>query len=209
MEEDILDLQVVGLHGEGFRLQVPDWLTGAELRSRIAQQLQGPAGFRVSVQTGSQLLRPEQSLREQGLSGFECVSYVYEPSHLLDAWKLLDGFPVEDEDKALEGIVCVQGIWNVEQLRRMPKSLKDLTFSHKFDQSLEGIAWPSDLQNLRFGLRFNQTLRQVTWPSSLQHLRFEGKFNQPLQGVSWPRTGISLRTAPLWFFNLQTARSLR
>ena len=59
------------------------------------------------------------------------------------------------------------------------------SFGGEFNQSLEGVAWPSSLESLSFGFAFNQCLEGVAWPSGLQSIAFGGWFGA-LKRVNWP-----------------------
>ena len=83
-----------------------------------------------------------------------CVSYIYSPTNLHEAWKAIQGLPVDDERKAFEGITHLKGIFDLSQLRVAPQSLRCLTFGDFFNQSLEGITLPGILQSLTFGHHF-------------------------------------------------------
>lgn len=66
--------------------------------------------------------------------------------------------------------------------------MQHLTLSGYFNQSIEGVAWPSTLRDLVFGFCFNHPIEGVTWPPSLKLLSFPMDFNQPIGGVSWPHS---------------------
>ena len=185
--EELLRIQVVGVSGEGFQVQVPKSLTGSELRLIIRDRLPLKAGARVVVMKGSQKLSLTKTLAQEGLAQGEpsSLSYAYEMANLQEAWRCFQGHPVEDETMALEGILQLKGLDGLTQLRSLAY-LKSLSFGDGFNESLKGVAWPNSLQCLSCGDGFNQSLEGVAWPSSLQCLSFGFKFNQSLQGTAWP-----------------------
>lgn len=73
-----------------------------------------------------------------------------------------------------------------------PKSLKNMTFGHRFDQSLTGFTFPIALESLTFGPSFNQSLQNAALPGKLQVLTFGQDFNQSLEGVCFPSSLQSL-----------------
>eukprot|EP00913_Durusdinium_trenchii_P024213 g22733.t1 len=70
-DDELLEIQVLGLAGEGLTLSVPASLTGAQLRQRVRQRLPSKAGARVSLQTGARMLCAKTTLREQGGKAME------------------------------------------------------------------------------------------------------------------------------------------
>ncbi|CAM9291836.1 unnamed protein product [Ectocarpus sp. 8 AP-2014] len=106
--------------------------------------------------------------------------------------------------------------WNMRtaaELRNPMFALNDadcLEFGNAFDDSLEGVVWPTrletlefyrhspfdnpvdlvelplSLQRLRFGRSFNRPIEQVSWPASLRSLEFGQTFNKPIEEVDWP-----------------------
>ena len=207
--DDSLEIQVVGMDGEGFKIQVSQSMTGSEIRKIIRDRLPWKVGARVAVLKGFEKLALQKTLTEQGLAEGQSasLSYAYEPANLQEAWRCIQGFPVEDESMALEGILQLEGLNDASQLKNLaglqsltfgdafnqslkgvhwPSSIQDLTFGDEFNQSLEGVAWPSRLDYLTFGEAFNQSLVGVAWPDFLQTLKFGRQFNQSLEGVAWP-----------------------
>ncbi|CAK9075752.1 unnamed protein product [Durusdinium trenchii] len=187
-EERLVEIDVVGLDGSSFRLgPVSESLTGAQLLQRIAQLVPKVAG-RVRVQNGSEALSLQKTLKEQDLVGESpCVSYIYEPSSLQDAWNLLQGLPADDPAlRALEGISHMEGVEaaRLNELRILPQSLRSLSFCDHLNQcQMEHVQWPSGLQRLVLGDGFNKRLDHVAWPSSLCSLTLSASFNQTVEGV--------------------------
>ncbi|CAK9114397.1 Putative F-box and FNIP repeat-containing protein L60 [Durusdinium trenchii] len=203
LPEEVLEIRVVGLDGEGFRLLgVPESLLGRHLQKMISERLPAKAGARVLVQKGAQMLSPAKSLKEQGLHRSEAeesetdsclqVSYIYGPSNLQNAYRFIIGLPVEEEEIALEGLTLLSGMSSLNQLRELPASLRTLAFGEDFNQGLEGLHWPSNMKSLTFGKQFNQRLEGVTLPSSLQSLTFGENFNQSLTRLAFPSSLQSL-----------------
>ena len=50
------------------------------------------------------------------------------------------------------------------------------SFGYEFNQSLEGVAWPSCLQSIEFS--WFGALKRVNWPSSLQRLVVWGSISE-------------------------------
>ena len=211
--DEELDIQVVGVGGDGFQVRVPKSLTCSELRRIIRNRLPLKAGARVVVMKGSQKLSLSKTLAQEGLVQEDqeeptSLSYAYEVANLQEALRCIRKCPVDaDESMALEGILQLRGLQETTALRHLvtlkhlafgdgfndrlegvawPRGLQSLSFGFAFDQSLEGVAWPCSLQSLSFGEQFNQSLRGVAWPSGLQSLSFGFQFNQSLEGVAWP-----------------------
>ena len=138
---------------------------------------------------GSQKLSLSKTLAEEGLVQGEptSLSYAYEAACLQEAWRCIQKCPVDDDESmALEGIRQLRGLQETTPLRNLV-NLKHLALGNDFNESLEGVAWPSGLQSLSFGCSdFNQSLERVAWPSGLQSLSFGKGFNQSLEGVTWP-----------------------
>ena len=165
-----------------------NWTTGSELRRIIRDRLPLKAGARVAVMKGSQKLSLSKTLAQEGLVQGEptSLSYAYEAACLQEAWRCIQKCPVDDDESmALEGIRQLRGLQETTPLRNLV-NLKHLALGNDFNESLEGVAWPSGLQSLSFGGLFNQRLQGVAWPSSLQSLSFGKEFNQSLEGVAWP-----------------------
>lgn len=123
-----------------------------------------------------------------------CLTYVYLPSSLEDAWQFITSPTVEVEDDigAMEGITELGGIQDLKELRELPRSLQRLTFQETFDQRLDGVILPASLKSLTFGVDFNQSLDRVNLPNSLQSLTFDRFFNQSLDEVTLPSNLLSL-----------------
>ncbi|CAK9061170.1 unnamed protein product [Durusdinium trenchii] len=193
---------VVGLDGEGFAVQAPSSFTGRQLRRMIRDQLPCKAGARVSLKCGSNAL-DDLSLEEAfARAATRCVTYVYVPVNLQDTWRCLQQAELCEDDAELsflEGITQLNGIHSMRQLERGDlRSLRVLSFSALFDQTLEGVLLPRDLQSLTFGQQFNKSLEGVKLPSLLQNLSFGEFFNQSLEKVNLPPKLKSLRFGT-WF----------
>ena len=165
--DEELDIEVVGVSGDAFQVRVAKSLIGSELRRIIRDRLPLKAGARVVVMKGSQKLSLPKTLAQQGLVQEKptSLSYAYESANLQEAWRCIQGHPVEDEPMALEGILQLQGLQETTPFRNLV-SLKHLALGN----DLEGVPWPSGLERLSFGSKFNQSLQGVAWPSGLQSL---------------------------------------
>ncbi|CAK9064751.1 unnamed protein product [Durusdinium trenchii] len=125
-----LQVQVLGLHGDGFNLQV---LTGSELRKMIRDRLPCKDGARVSVLRGTEKLSLRKTLTEQGLAPGQSLSlsYTYEAVDLQDpsedgrvfhqyieVWLRSDGDGTLNEPKcwcsfpSAKAAVAVQSVFN-------------------------------------------------------------------------------------------------
>ena len=101
-EEDLLEVEVVGLDGENrVAIKVNERIYGSELRKIISDQLPFKAGGRVSLQNGSQIISFNKRLREQGLlanrRGKRSLSYLYVPASLADAGRDLLELLVDED----------------------------------------------------------------------------------------------------------------
>ncbi|CAK9113802.1 unnamed protein product [Durusdinium trenchii] len=186
-EDGVLEIQAVGLDGDECSVRVPASLTGRQLRKIISDKLPPKAGARVALQQGPEMLLLDKTLRESfGLVDSACVTYVYIPASLYEAWRLLSGLPVADHASALEGMTQLEGLSKAHQLETLPRGLHSLVFGFHFSQSLETVTLPSQLRNLSFGRDFNQSLAGVTFPESLESMTLGQRFNQSLNQVNWP-----------------------
>ncbi|CAK9108864.1 Putative F-box and FNIP repeat-containing protein L60 [Durusdinium trenchii] len=195
-EEELLEIQVLGLDGTTLHVRAAETLCGRELRSMVRDRLASKAGGRLCLQKGSEMLSSSKTLKEEGLrvGSAAKVTYVYTPTNLRLAWMFLQQLPV-DEESPLEGIVEIQGIKSLHQLRELPQSLRRLSFDNHFNsrtEQLGTISWPSILESLTFGFQFNQTLCGAKWPKELHSLTLGESFNQSLEGVMFPSSLRSL-----------------
>ncbi|CAK9085073.1 unnamed protein product [Durusdinium trenchii] len=205
-EQKLVDLQIVGLDGEGFEVKVPESLKGIELRDKVRDHLPIKAGARVlfwhaeSGSSSSKMLSPSKTLKEQGLTGENArLSFIYDTIKLYDAWVFLDALrssyvanraTLEEVRTCLEGITKICGLRTVNQLRHLPESLHSLTLCSEIN--LAQITWPNSLRHLTFGERFDMKLDGMCWPSGLLTLNLGDQFSQPLEGVHWPSSLQSL-----------------
>ncbi|CAK9029865.1 Probable serine/threonine-protein kinase fnkA (FNIP repeat-containing protein A), partial [Durusdinium trenchii] len=220
-EEQLLKLQVSGLDGQSFTFHVDENLLGRALWQRVVEQLPPKAGARVVLLKGAEKLCMKKTLKEQGLSGdasdVPCLSFVYRPVNLLDAWRFLSDPSDGEGQELLEGLTELVDVARkpellpstlkklridfdeveethgdqTERAPSFPAALESLTFGDRFDQSLLHFRWPH-LRRMAFGWHFNQTLENITWPSQLQSLTLGWKFNQSLERVDFPKTLQSL-----------------
>ncbi|GAM27799.1 hypothetical protein SAMD00019534_109750, partial [Acytostelium subglobosum LB1] len=86
----------------------------------------------------------------------------------------------------------------VLDLAYLPKSLKTLDLSNKFNQLLKPGELPSTLTSLSFGHEFDNELLPGVLPQSLLSLSFGCRFNQTLQPRSLPSslTNLNLGSSP-------------
>ena len=124
-----LEIAVVGVSGDGFKVRVPKSLTASELRNIIRDRLPLKAGARVVVMKGSQKLSLSKTLAQEGLVQEKptSLSYAYEVTNLQEAWRCFQERPVDDESIALEGILQLQGLRKLAPLKNLV-TLKDLAF---------------------------------------------------------------------------------
>ena len=192
--DELLEVDVRNLNGEGFLIRIPASNTGKDLQQMIALQIAQKHGTRISLQHKSKTLLLHKGLKEQGFQGEVTLSYVYTQLDLPGAWEYLLGFhekPVNDDEIVLEGITKIHGLERLNKIA-LPSSLQSLTFGSHFNQSLENVTLPSSLQSLTFGACFNQSLENVTLPGSLQSLTFGNDFDQSLENVTLPGSLQSL-----------------
>lgn len=216
IKPQILDVEVLGLQGEGFHLSVPDLLTGAELLKMVRKRLPVKAGAGVALQCRLKTLSMQETLRAQAIGHGDdmesTLSYVYLPCKLRCAWSNLQGLTRHealwiDQLHFLQGgpprisfnpymevevdSAELEGLTELEGMatpKELPQTLRKLTFSEQFDSSLKEINF-SDLSNLTFlalGANFNQSLDGLHFPASLETLIFGRAFNWSLKNAKLP-----------------------
>eukprot|EP00435_Cladocopium_sp_Y103_P042026 s370_g11.t1 len=180
-------IQVVGLAaGECHDFGVPNAMTGRDLLKLIVAKLPSKPGAAVTIHHGSEPLHLNESLLQQGIGEGVTLSFCYQPNNIYAAWRFLRG--KSNDESSLQGLVQLDGARFIKKLQHLPNCLATLNFSHQFDQSLDGLRWPSGLKSLILGDQFNESLDQVNWPSGLQVLEFGHSFNQSLDQVTWPKS---------------------
>ncbi|CAK8992687.1 unnamed protein product [Durusdinium trenchii] len=179
----------VGLDGEALPLDLLPNATGREVYRALTERLPLKEGARVCVQIGREKISLRKAVKDYGLESGSYVGYVYVPVNLHEAWRYLQGWPVDDEEFTLEGVTQLGGVPSVESL---PSSLTELILHPDFNQSLEKVLWPGSLQSLSFGFSFNQTLEGTIWPNQLRSLTFGAEFNQHLDEWALPSSLESL-----------------
>ena len=168
---DLIDLDVVCLSGEGCVLRVSSSSLGREVRQMVSERLEPKKGARPELHHLAAPLVLHQTLQEQGIEGAATLSCTYVTTDLYTAWSFLrgQGFSVSEGDAALEGVTHIAGVFSLECMHRLPRSLESLTLG-RFNQGLERVSLPSNLQSLTFGDTFNKSLEGVTFPRSLKSL---------------------------------------
>ncbi|CAK9113839.1 unnamed protein product [Durusdinium trenchii] len=178
----LVKLQMIGLDGSEFEMNVPNWITAGDLCDQIFDHISiAPQHRRMALQHGTTLLDLDRSLKDQGLQENSALSYVFIAPSLKEALEALTGS--SGDPHALVGLTTLRGV-ALDHLKFLPKSLKSLTFRSDFNSGLETRV-PS-LQSLTFGSHFNQSLAGVSLPSKLRDLSFGSDFNQTLVGLDWP-----------------------
>eukprot|EP00434_Breviolum_minutum_P016806 symbB.v1.2.014826.t1/scaffold1093.1/size138456/8 len=194
--EGLIELEVLSISGECMlTLNVADSMLGRELWEMILDKIPSKPGLQLVVSHTSRLVLHE-SLQQQGLGGQRAqVSATYIPVNLHAAWRWAHGHKVEDKKFSLNGIAQLAGVdWELPAfLSYLPKSLRTLTFSKRFNEKIHHMRLPAGLHTLTFGANFNQSLDNVTWPAGLRSVTFGEFFNQSLDNVTWP-TGLQTLT---------------
>ncbi|CAJ1455006.1 unnamed protein product, partial [Effrenium voratum] len=99
-----LELRLVGLDGHELCLEVPEDISGKELLQLVRSQLPAKPGARLHLIFGDVELRPEHSLRAQGLGPSAFGTFTYSRADLRKAWNLLTGHDqAEAEDDLKHG----------------------------------------------------------------------------------------------------------
>jgi len=183
-------IEIVGLAaGQWHDFSVPSAMTGRELLKLIIDKLPSKPGAAVTIHHGSEPLQLDETLLQQGIGEGVTLSFCYQPNNIYAAWRFLRG--KNNDESSLQGLVQLDGVRFIQKLQHgahLPNCLATLTFSHQFDQSLDGFMWPSGLKRVMLGDEFNESLDQVNWPSGLQVLEFGNSFNQSLDQVTWPKS---------------------
>ncbi|CAM9470004.1 unnamed protein product, partial [Ectocarpus sp. 12 AP-2014] len=83
-----------------------------------------------------------------------------------------------------------------------------LEFGHRFNGSLDVVAWPCRLETVEFCRRstFDQPVEQVAWPVSMQKLTFGALFDQPIEAASFPASLKQLAFGANSLFNQPVGR---
>ncbi|CAN0043982.1 unnamed protein product, partial [Scytosiphon promiscuus] len=84
---------------------------------------------------------------------------------------------------------------------------REMHFSRKFVESLEGVVWPRCLRILEVhsgALSSDLSMAGVVWPGSLQRLTFGGRFNQPMEEVVFPASLVEVSFG--FYFNRSIER---
>lgn len=66
--------------------------------------------------------------------------------------------------------------------------VKDMMFSERYDDRVQGVTWPDSVVSLEFGAYFDQAIDGVQWPAFLEDIKFGSLFNHALGGATWPST---------------------
>ena len=154
-----IDLQVLCLTGEEFRLNVHHDTLGREVYRMVSEQLPPKRGAKFSLYHLESKLVLTATLQEQGLASAATLSCTRVPTNVYDAWCYVEGEQnVNADEIALEGVTKLDCAPPGEYLRHLPQTLESLAFGDRFNHSLEGVPFPSGLQSLTFGDRFNHSL---------------------------------------------------
>eukprot|EP00435_Cladocopium_sp_Y103_P037353 s1042_g9.t2 len=190
---EAVEIQVLCLNGEGCNFTLSASTPGHEVRQNILQRLPSKKGRRCMIHHENAPLLLQQTLQEQVIVGKTLtLSCTFVPFDLYKSFYCILGFPVSEQDSALEGVTSIKGAMSGKYLKHLPKSLETIAFGDHFNQTLEGVSLPNSLQSLTFGSSFDQTLARVNLPKSLQSLTFGSNFNQTLERVSLPNSLHSL-----------------
>ena len=167
-------------------LSLPDHLLGREVYRVVQQKVGSPAGVKVSLAHGTSPLWLTQSLWQQGLVRGNDVTLhcTYVATSVSAAWCHIHGW--NSDERALEGVLELDGIRSLQFIKKFPESLKYLTFDDCFNEGVEGLELPGSLEGLIFGRDFNSSLEHTVLPESLQNLRFGKEYNQNLDDTTLP-----------------------
>jgi len=194
---EAIEIQVLCLNGEGCNFSLSGSALGHEVQQMVWQQLPSKKGRRFVIHHENSPLLLHQTLQEQGIVGKTAtLSCTFVPTDLYAAFCYIQGLPVFEGERALEGLTRLKGTTSGEYLQHLPKSLESIAFGHHFNQTLDGVSFPSSLKRLTLGDEFNQTLDGVSLPSSLQSLKFGFRFNQRLVGASFPTSFKAMSGSP-------------
>eukprot|EP00913_Durusdinium_trenchii_P013969 g13116.t1 len=186
-------LSIHGMDGSSFQVAVEDATTVNDLsRIIVAQSSMSCAGRALVLTSGGHVLDHSKPLLQQ-VTGEE-VTFVARKVSAGEAAVSLQR-ALEGDASPIDGIVSLVFDDEFDQSLEgvtFPSSLQTLTFAYSFNESLKGVALPSSLLSLTFGSRFNQSLEGVTLPSSLQTLTFGDRFNKSLADVTLPSSLQSL-----------------
>ncbi len=80
----------------------------------------------------------------------------------------------------------------------IPNNIKNLTFTHSFNHSIDDVELPESIRKITFG-EYNQSLDNVKFPKLLREIIFIGKFNKSINKINFPKSLIKLSFS--WNFN--------
>ena len=111
--DDVIDLQVLCLNGEGYALKVSGSCMGWEVCRMVSKHLPPRKGGKITLHHGDWELLLNQTLQQQGVLGKPAtLSCTYVPTDLYGAWRSIqdEAFRILDTNFSLEGVTLIGGI---------------------------------------------------------------------------------------------------
>ena len=137
----MIDLQVVGLDGEGIAFRVADSITGDELRDRISQSADLKTGAQVSLYHGIVKLSLSDTLATQGILNGATLSVVHITVDVCAAWSSIHPSHFNNSKWfALEGVTQIKGFEVLDQMQRLPQSLLSCELAFEINDALRSIS---------------------------------------------------------------------
>eukprot|EP00438_Fugacium_kawagutii_P025523 Skav228450 [mRNA] locus=scaffold1058:104593:105496:- [translate_table: standard] len=125
--EATVELHVTGLDGSSLDFRLRETTSGVELGRMIKAHLPKKPGARIQVHFGAEILQASShSWLPEALQLPDDVTltYVFVPATVHAAWCYIKGFPVDEEELAVQGVTSLTGIDFDDQLIDLPETLE-------------------------------------------------------------------------------------
>lgn len=180
----LIDLEVLCMTGQGFRVSLPPRTLGREVQRMACERLPCKQGSKFALHHMEKKLMLHKTLQQQGIESAATLSCTRIPTNVYDAWRYIMGR--DGDESALEGVTRINFAPAGQYLRYLPQTLQTLSFYNRhLNLSRKYMTLPHSLRDLSFGDQFNR-LDHVILPSSLQSLSFGWGFDKSLECVTLP-----------------------
>eukprot|EP00435_Cladocopium_sp_Y103_P026530 s2628_g6.t1 len=206
-----IDLHVIGLDGSSLDFRVSEFMTGLELGRLVKSQLPGKLGAKIQLHHGAEMLKATNQIWLEPLPGIPdtdvTLTYairpalqVFVPASVHAAWQFLKGFPVDEEELALQGVTALAGIEFEDQLIDLPETLETWKHWHlgpileKMPKLIEIVYLrmsENRFHTLQLGFESRNFQPFAICPMKSQRkesLTFRNSFNESIVGVLFPNS---------------------